>query len=147
MKSKILIVGAMLGTVVIGPAMAVTKCVNLGLGNKCAGTADEYQSNWMADCFGTLELPLRGVAVCASTVASGGSPTSRTFVSFSNVVDENKYCWCRLVSPAVSGWVSNGYGNYSTYSKCVQGCAKECVENVRTPGRIQNLLLGGSLSD
>ncbi len=120
MKKHLLIAG-LICMATIPPAAAVTKCVKLNSSTTCSAYSGiANQSNWSATC----GVSIQGVAFCGSQ--NGGSTGATTgAVTTSSTIDNNKYCWCKMVSPAVSRWVF--YGDRESASNCVSICARICA--------------------
>ena len=104
------------------PASTVTKCVKLTSSTTCPDYSGEYgQSNWSATCDG---VPIQGVTFCGSQ--DGGSIGATTdAVTTSSTSTDNKYCWCKMVSPAVSRWILSSAGMSVGY--CANACANLCA--------------------
>ena len=138
---KHLIIAGIICAASIPPVYAVTKCVKLTSSTTCtsySGTAG--QSNWSATCGG---IEIQGVGFCGSK--NGGSMgTKSETVTTSTGSDDNKYCWCKMVSPAVSSWVFN-YSNASN-GDCAYGCAVNCAYSARNISAYRSALFSG-LSD
>ncbi len=140
MKKYLLIAGAFC-MVAIPPAFAVTKCVKLTPSTTCSTYSGEHgQSNWSATCDG---VPVEGVAFCGSQNGGSQGATS-TAVTISTTSDDNKYCWCKMVSPAVSRWVFNNAG-LSAYT-CADACAYNCAYYAQVPTSFRSALFS-NLSD
>ena len=107
------------------PAFAVTKCVKLSSSTTCSNHSSESgQSNWSATCGG---ISIQGIGFCGSQYGgSVGATTDAVTTSSSN--DANKYCWCRMISPAVSQWVF--LIEYSSAGNCANRCASVCAPDV-----------------
>ena len=140
MKKNLLIAG-LIGVATIPPATAVTKCVKLNSSTTCSTSSGEYgQSNWSATCGG---VSIQGVAFCGSQ--NGGSVGATTdAVTTSSTSDNNKYCWCKMTSPAVSRWVF--YSADTSAGDCAHACAANCAYIARYPASFRSGLFG-SLSD
>ena len=123
---KHLIIAGIICAASIPPAYAVTKCVKLTSSTTCTSHSGAYdQSNWSITCGG---IEIQGVAFCGSQ--NGGSIGATTeSVTISSTIDDNKYCWCKMVSPAVSSWVFNYSDSSAGY--CVNGCARNCAHYAR----------------
>ena len=119
---KHLIIAGIICAASIPPVYAVTKCVKLTSSTTCTSYSGAVgQSNWSARCGGT---EIQGVAFCGSK--DGGSiGTKSETVTTSSTSDNNKYCWCKMVSPAVSSWVFL-YSRPSVGS-CAYYCANSCA--------------------
>ena len=147
MKSKILIAG-LICVATIPPATAVTKCVKLTPSTICSdnGTTTTSQPEWHLTCDG---VPVHGIGFCSSQRgASIGATTDNLETSIST--DENRYCWCRMISPAVSRWVYSEY--FYANSDCVDLCAYSCSQyasDATDPDIYRPILsaMFGSLSD
>ena len=113
---KILFVVAILGCVNVS-AFAVTKCLNTSvIFNSCSNPSGSG-SDFYVTCQG---VSVRGVAFCGI----GGTTTSQ--VTTSGTLGNNTNCWCRMISPAVSGnWV---YAiGFNDEAACLNGCARQCA--------------------
>ena len=131
MKSKILIVGAMLGTVVIEPAMAVTKCVALNSSTTCLFKNPGYNvADWTSECTANgVSVLISGIGICSATEPDGYSVSDTVALEISSAADENQECWCKMTSPAVSSiWVHNSNGSGSF---CLKNCAYYCASMMR----------------
>ena len=131
---KYLIIGGLCCITTIPSAMAVTKCVNLSTrATECAEGTVGLGANWEMNCkTGSANVLIRGVGVCSSKGGSDGDTASDIPIS-DKWQDEAggyeypyKYCWCKMVSPAVSQWVyvSGGQG-YTCHSYCSAYCAQK----------------------
>lgn len=70
-------------TVTISPATAVSTCIPLTPDDNCSFSYVSYGGpDWEGNCAGTT----------ATSIKTSNNPA------------ENKYCWCKLISPAVSLW-------------------------------------------
>ena len=140
MKKHLLIAG-LLCAVTIPPVSAVTKCVKLTPSTTCtSGNAESGQLNWSVTCGGIL---IQGIAGCGSTKFNAVGTTSDT-VTTSTTADNNKYCWCKMISPAVSKWVFNI--DNVTASACATSCAANCAGRVQQFPALRGGLFG-NLSD
>ena len=140
MKKHLLIAG-LLCVAIIPPAFAVTKCVKLTSSTTCSTYSGERgQSNWSATCGG---VSIQGVAFCGSQNGGSQGATS-TAVTISTTSDDNKYCWCRMISPAVSRWVFNN-ASLSAYT-CANDCAYNCAYYAQIPTSFRSALFS-NLSD
>ena len=119
---KHLIVAGIICAASIPPAYAVTKCVKLSPSTTCTSPSGATgQSNWSATC-GDIEI--QGVAFCGSQKGGSSGETSET-VTTSTTSDNNKHCWCKVVSPAVSSWVY--YASPPDVGTCAHTCASSCA--------------------
>ena len=146
MKSKILIAGAILCAITTTGAHAVTKCVALNSSTTCTSSPSSYtlHTDWAATCTTNgVSTPISGIGICSSTSGSSIGQTA-TELDTSSTSDDNKYCWCKMTSPAVSRWVftiSN-----SSAGSCARICAYNCANRVQGFASIRSALFG-SLSD
>ena len=121
MKKHLLIAG-LICAAAIPPAFAVTKCVKLNSSTTCSTYSSATgQSNWSATCDG---VSVQGVAFCGSQDGVSIGATTDA-VTTSTTSDNNKYCWCKMVSPAVSRWVFSGA--YTLAGRCAYACADDCA--------------------
>ena len=123
------------------PASAVTKCVKLSSSTTCSyvnpGT---YVVDWTSNCTSSgTSVAISGISQCSST--SGSSVGQKaTALKISGGTDD-KYCWCKMVSPAVSTWVFN-YG-YGSASYCAHDCAKLCASSAANNASFRSALFSG----
>ena len=138
---KHLIIAGIICAASIPPAYAVTKCVKLTPSTTCTSYSGAAgQSNWSATCGG---IEIQGVAFCSSQDGGSIGATSET-VTTSSTSDYNKYCWCKMVSPAVSSWVFDG--SRPSAGSCAYACAGSCASTARTFASFRSGLFSG-LSD
>lgn len=138
---KHLIIAGIICAASIPPAYAVTKCVKLTSSTTCTSSSGAAgRSNWSATCGG---IEIQGVAFCGSQ--EGGSVgTKSENVTTSSTSDNNKHCWCKMVSPAVSSW---GFSySYASASTCAINCAANCADRARYNAFFRSGLFSG-LSD
>lgn len=120
---------------------AVTKCVKLSSSATCTTTMLYKNSPyWTAVCNGTT---VQGIAVCASNQATSIGGTTTPIIS--PVPTSNKYCTCRMVSPALSRWIRSGYCTDTTCyieptaNVCMEYCAYMCATTLAgTSSNIEN---------
>ncbi len=140
---KYLIIAGIICAASIPPAAAVTKCVALNSSTTCTSSyGARGQSNWSATCGG---IEIQGVAFCGSQNGGSEGVTTET-VTTSSTSDNNKYCWCKMVSPAVSSWVF--LYTRTSAGDCANGCAYNCAYYARSisGSAIRSALFSG-LSD
>ena len=147
MKLKIILAGAILCAITTTGAQAVTKCVAWDGGTTCTSDYSQYQyhTDWAATCTTNgVSTPISGIGICSSTSGSSAGKETATELDTSSTSDDNKYCWCRMISPAVSRWVFANKIPSANY--CPQNCAYFCADYVQ---RIMmfRVALFGSLSD
>ena len=138
---KHLIIAGIICAVTIPPAAAVTKCVKLTSSATCINPSAELrQSNWSATCGG---IEIQGIGLCGSKNGLGpGIPSGS--VTTSSTPDDNIYCWCKMVSPAVSHWVF--YDADTPASNCASICARYCAYDALRSSVFRTALFSG-LSD
>ena len=136
---KHLIIAGIICAASIPPVYAVTKCVKLTSSTTCT-TYSGTGSNWSATCGG---IAIQGVVFCGSQKGGSKGETSET-VTTSTTSDDNKYCWCKMVSPAVSSWVFNR--SLSSAGYCAGNCAYYCAYDARYNSDLRSALFSG-LSD
>lgn len=123
------------------PASAVTKCVKLSSSTTCSyvnpGT---YVVDWTSNCTSSgTSVAISGISQCSST--SGSSVGQKaTALKISGGTDD-KYCWCKMVSPAVSSWVFH-YG-YGAASNCSHDCARSCASRAASYASFRYALFSG----
>ena len=136
---KHLIIAGIICAASIPPAYAVTKCVKLTPSTTCT-TSSGNGSNWSATCGG---IAIQGVAFCGYQDGGSEGKTSEN-VTASSTSNNNKYCWCKMVSPAVSPWV---FGTPLTSAGlCADNCADQCAFRARYSTAFRSGLFSG-LSD
>lgn len=126
------------------PAMAVTKCVKLSSSTTCSYVdPGDYVVDWTSNCTSSgTSVAISGISQCSST--SGSSTGQKaTSLEISGGTDD-KYCWCKMVSPAVSSWVF--YYAYGSASFCAYDCAYSCTYNAAGNAAFRSALFSG-LSD
>ena len=138
---KHLIIAGIICAASIPPAYAVTKCVKLNSSTTCSGYSGlTGQSNWSATCGG---VSIQGVAFCGSQ--NGGSTGERFgSVRVSSTLDNNRHCWCKMVSPAVSSWVF--LYTRTSAGDCALNCAGSCASYALYDSAFRSALFSG-LSD
>ena len=140
-----LIAGAMLCAITTTGAHAVTKCVAFNSSTTCTSDDTQYQghTDWAATCTTNgVSTPISGIGICSSIRAS--QYATATELDTSSTPDDNKYCWCRMISPAVSRWVYRF--SFTSAGLCARLCALNCAIAVRDFAVFRSALFG-SLSD
>lgn len=124
---KHLIIAGIICAASIPPAAAVTKCVALNsISTTCNVGYSFARLDWSTTCkTNGIYVPIVGIAGCSSK--NGGTiGTTSDSIPTSSTSDDNKYCWCKMVSPAVSRWVY--YGSLSSAGNCAYNCSGSCVQ-------------------
>lgn len=117
-----------LGATIMSPAIAaVQKCVSLQATENYTslfGSAVEVKcADWGA-IGSTSKITVEGVGVCSN---NAGTSSTRDNLSFdTSSTTNNKYCWCKMISPAISKWVYSG-GNKTSEATCLRDCAANCA--------------------
>ncbi|MDE6570938.1 MAG: hypothetical protein K2L95_01830 [Alphaproteobacteria bacterium] len=124
---KLIWLGVAAGAVMVTSSVfAMTKCVKLTSSMTCSQVdTPTYQSNWMSDCAGTR---IHGVAFCGNQNSNLGDKTDAVGTGLTS--DDNRYCWCKMVSPAVSSWVFAFI--FGSAGDCSVKCAYYCAHNAAT---------------
>ena len=134
---KHLIIAGIICAASIPPAYAVTKCVKLTSSTTCTSPSGNG-SNWSVTCGG---IEIQGVAFCGS---QDGGTMGAISENVTTSTDDNKCCWCKMVSPAVSSWV---FSHSSTSAgNCTKNCAYNCAYYARSYAAFRPGLFSG-LSD
>lgn len=117
------------------------QCVNLGF-NSCTSQTIDCGStycghDWATTCTTSNgnSVVVRGIATCAANQVTATAQTA-DFLEISSNVNDNKYCWCKMVYPAVStNWVSVYLSSTNvTYNSCTMTCAGYCAGNFQPSG-------------
>ena len=145
MKKHLILVGVITTVLTTTGAHAVTKCVALNSSSTtCTSNGNSYRNktDWASTCTtNRVSTPISGIGICSST--DGGSMgATATELSTSG---DNKYCWCKMTSPAVSSrWVFAYSG--TSADGCARMCAHYCADRVQLYDTLRSALFG-SLSD
>ena len=128
------------------PASAVTKCVKLSSSTTCSyvhpGT---YVVDWTSNCTSSgTSVAISGISQCSSTSGSLVGQKATALKISGGPYDQ--YCWCKMVSPAVSSWVFNDDYEYGSASYCANGCASACAGSAASNASFRSALFSG-LSD
>lgn len=109
---------------VAGTETGIKKCVRLSTTSACSNPDfDTLGVDWSVTCNGLTKV--NGIGVCAST--SGTSVgTTATALQVSANANDNFYCWCRMITPAVSKWIFiNAFSNDGQW--CRGSCSDYCA--------------------
>ncbi len=131
-----------------GVLFSVQKCVNFGeLGSGLV----EYNATW-SDVDWSLvwsHIKIHGIATCVETNGEIGDVAAHvkydsTFYCSKELgvvsSNDNRYCWCKMISPAVSLWVA--YGDIGDAEVCAEGCAMACADGVIMEPKFKSAMLG-----
>ena len=138
---NIVMLSAILAVVSV-PAAAVQKCVALGSRTTCTAPgglsqAPTGQTDWELTCTTNREsVTVSGIGVCSSVSGTTSSPVDSltTSTCFSTgqcpaTGGDALYCYCRMLSPALSQWVAIQM-SYASESECLYNCAATCYLNL-----------------
>ena len=144
MKKHIIIAG-LVSVIMTPPALAVTKCVALNSNTTCTYEVPrENIADWTSTCTTNgVSTPIKGIGICSANAGSSTGATT-TELEISSTAAENRICWCKMTSPAVSRWVFN------SSSPSAVGCARYCGHYCANNGWSRAAYLSamfGSLSD
>ena len=126
-----------------GVLFGVQKCVNFG---ELGPGLVEYNAAW-GDVDWSLVWPhitIHGIATCVETNGKIGDVVAH--VKYDDVFhcggssNDNQYCWCKMISPAVSLWVA--YGDIGDAEVCAEGCAMACADSVFMEPKFKSAMLG-----
>lgn len=123
------------------PASAVTKCVKLSSSTTCSQVnPGTYVVDWTSNCTSSgTSVAISGISQCSSTNGSSGG-LKATALKISGGTDD-KYCWCKMVSPGVSYWVfARGTGSASL---CANYCAHYCASAAARNAAFRSALFPG----
>ncbi len=124
---------------------SVSKCTALGDTSSSCRFGSGSGLDWMGTCTTAgVSTSLKGIAICAAT--AGTTTNTSDELSLSSTLDDNKYCWCKLLVPLVSSWVALGQGG-RTYSECAMNCAGGCSTNLNINSGLKNALLRNIVAD
>ena len=152
---NIVMLSAILAVVSV-PAAAVQKCVALGRGTTCEAPRGLSQSptgkaDWELTCrTNSTSVTVKGIGVCSPVSGTTSSPVSSLTTSKCSSAGSCPaavYCWCRMLSPALSQWVAIELG-FASESTCLQNCASTCYQNLIDDRAVRTALFSTStLSD
>ena len=140
MKKHLLIAG-LICMATIPPVSAVTKCVKLSSSTTCSHVnPGTYVVDWTSNCTSSgTSVAISGISQCSST--SGSSVGQKATVLKISGGTDDKYCWCKMVSPAVSSWVFANDGGSA--SNCARNCAAYCASRAAIIASFRSVLFSG----
>ncbi|MBQ8255805.1 MAG: hypothetical protein IJY99_02460 [Alphaproteobacteria bacterium] len=105
-------------------AMSLEQCVKLSpTSGTCTSVSSEYRDvDAIVNCSGTQ---VTIVSTCAMTTGTADVTALDDIVISSAAPANNKYCWCKIVSPVTSKWVYRYM--YSTNINCAYSCVRGCA--------------------
>lgn len=128
---KYLIIAGLVCVASIPPATAVTKCVALNQSNtKCGQQVPALNvADWTTPCTtNETEIQISGIGICSATAGTASQMgKTATSLNMASTAADNKYCWCRMISPVVSRWVFRW--PMQSADDCSENCAGYCVWN------------------
>lgn len=100
----------------------VIKCVKNSSPSVCTNRSGiQYYNRFTATCYGNSVV---GIAACSQD--TGNRTTGSTALdTLTYSSSGNKWCWCRMVKPAVSKWVLGS--EYLTPDDCNRDCSGLCA--------------------
>lgn len=100
-----------------------------------------YKSDWSTNCnlSGYPSVAVSGIGICSSYKGESGEVYS------GQLQIGGATCWCRMLLPVVSKWVSNG--THETEASCYSNCAYRCVNALYTmplsePSAVKKAMFG-----
>ncbi len=143
MKKHLLIAG-LICVATIPPAFAVTKCVKLSSSTTCSYVySGSYVVDWKSNCTTSgTSIAISGISQCSSTSGSSAGQTA-TSLEISGGTDD-RYCWCKMTSPAVSSWVFSY--DFGSASNCAVSCANNCARDAASNASVRSAMFS-NLSD
>ena len=155
---NIVMLSAILAVVSV-PAAAVEKCVTLERDTTCTAPGRLSQpptgkTDWELTCAtNNKSVTVSGIGVCASvspTSSPVNSLTTSTCISLASCPaseGDARYCWCRMLSPALSQWVAIQV-SFASESACLYNCAARCYQSLINEQTFRTALFSTStLSD
>ena len=126
---KLLILTAV-GAILSAPAIAASKCIPMlsrmsgTIGAGAASGDSTFQV--LLNPTSPYQVTFEGLANCSSTVPS----SDKVLLATSKIsMTDGDYCWCKIISPAVSNWYSVA-GTLAT-SDCQSVCAQKCADTFK----------------
>lgn len=113
--------------VILGNCHAATKCVaTLNASQSCQNNAKIGFIGWQATCG---QMTIIGTGAC-SNVSGGKIAAQADNIPAENSSDINKFCWCRMMSPAVSKWIFSY--PFSSAAECAYSCGYRCAADMNS---------------
>lgn len=127
---KKLITLTALGVILATPAIAASKCIPMlsrmsgTIGAGAAPGASTFQV--LLNPMSPSQVTFEGLANCSSTVPSSSKVLSATSTI---LMTDGDYCWCKIISPAVSNWYT--VARTLATSNCQSVCAQKCADTFK----------------
>ena len=123
------------GVLLTAPAVAVQKCIKFddnAVGS--AGHSKSYDYEGFPHGFGswTTTFPDIGVVWGFGMCSNLPPATADSYSELEFRDGNNDSCWCKMVSPLVSDWISAG--DFTTQDQCYAECADRCSYYVAGDG-------------
>lgn len=95
-----------------------------------------YNSDWSTTCTlsGYPSVTVSGIGICSDNNGEVGE------VYDGQLKIGGATCWCRMLLPVVSKWVSNG--THETESDCYRICAYRCASSLYTISAVKKAIFG-----
>lgn len=129
-------------TTIVAPAYALRlKCVALTSDTICpdasfSGYGMEFTANCQSTALGSRRVPVTVIGMCAGGQQTvGTAQADSAFLFGSSTSTSQNGCWCKVISPVRSKWVSAGgcSGDNNMTVKCLSLCAQQlAVDNATT---------------
>ena len=119
------------GAILAAPATAVQRCVALSENNNDFYIDDYGDSEWTLK---SSNITIKGIGLCTGT-SGAVKETSDTL----SIQGAGYYCWCRMISPAVSSWFYSSFEDNDDYI-CATSCSLVCAELVRDDAEFRSAL-------
>lgn len=131
--------GIMIGALLVVPTFAATKCVSFGILIPCTTNTGGGTLDWSVTCTrDSVTTPIVGIAGCSSQ-DGGTQGMGAVSITTESDGDANSFCWCKMVSPAVSSWIF--YKDAMTTGDCAYNCATDCANAITSNMRFKTALL------
>ncbi|MDW2958668.1 MAG: hypothetical protein R8M37_02565 [Alphaproteobacteria bacterium] len=138
---RILLFGVLM-MVAGGELMAAQQCVKFG---DLSVPLNEYNAEMGGVDWSLVwsYVTVRGIGVCVHTPGElGDVAVSIEYDAsfYGSEPNDNSYCWCRMLNPAVSFWVA--YGEVDDAEVCAERCASLCADSVLIEPVFKTAMLG-----
>lgn len=109
----------------------VVKCVKNTSPSTCSGVSyTSYYNEFKATCYGNSVV---GIATCSQDTGTSTGSTAIDSLTYS--ASGNKWCWCRMVKPAISKWVFGS--EFTDADACNKNCAWLCATSLSNTSSTQ----------